>query len=107
MLLRNDAPAARWIAFRLQGTRSSRDGYGARVTLHARRGQERFTRVAQCQTARSYASACDPRVRFGLGQGPVEVERVEVRWPSGILQAIERPAVDRVHRVVEAEGRSP
>jgi hypothetical protein len=101
VLLRNETRSAHWIALRLEGTRSNRDGHGARVTLHGRRASTAFTRVAQCQTARSYASACDPRVRFGLGAGDVQVERIEIRWPLGALQVLEAPAIDRVHRVKE------
>jgi hypothetical protein len=40
-------------------------------------------------------------VRVGLQRGDVAVDRVEVRWPSGTLQTIESPAVDRVHRIKE------
>ena len=104
VLLRNDGPHGHWIAFQLQGTRSNRDGYGAKVAVHARQGGDTFTRDFESKSARSYASACDPRVRAGLGQGPVTVERVEIRWPSGAKQAIEAPAIDRVHRVVEPAG---
>jgi thioredoxin-like negative regulator of GroEL len=105
-LLENRSRGGRWIAFRLRGTRSNRDGYGARLELRARRGGEAIRRVAECRSARSYASACDPRVRFGLGGGPVEVEALELRWPSGIVQRLERPAIDRVHEVVEPEQPS-
>jgi hypothetical protein len=111
-LLRNDGPPgapgagslgppAHWIAFRLEGTRSNRDGYGARVTVSGRTASGPFTRVATCRSARSYLAASDPRVRVGLGAGGAVVERVEVRWPSGTVQTLESPAIDRVHRVKE------
>jgi hypothetical protein len=102
VLLRNDSPRSHWIAFGLEGRKSNRDAYGAKVTVRARRGGEVFTRVFERRSARSYASACDPRVRVGLGSEPVAVESVEVRWPSGIRQTIPGPEIDRVHRVVEA-----
>ncbi|HLU48233.1 MAG TPA: CRTAC1 family protein, partial [Planctomycetota bacterium] len=101
-LLRNDAaPDARWIAFRLRGTRSNRDGYGAVLRTTFVRAASRSTRVAECRAGRSYTASSDPRVRFGLGRGEVAVERVEIRWPSGIVQTIDRPEIDRVHDVVE------
>ena len=37
----------------------------------------------------------------GLGAGDAAVERVEVRWPSGTVQTLQSPALDRVHRVKE------
>ncbi len=43
-------------------------------------------------------------MRTGLAPGPVAVERVEIRWPSGAKQTIVAPAIDRVHRVVEPAG---
>jgi tetratricopeptide (TPR) repeat protein len=43
-------------------------------------------------------------VTVGLGGGDVAVERVEVRWPSGIVQALLGPAIDRVHVITEAAG---
>jgi hypothetical protein len=101
-LLRNDSVGrGRWIALKLVGRRSNRDGYGARAALQARRGAVSFSRVVSCRSARSYLAACDPRLRFGLGPEPVEVESIEIRWPSGVSQTLARPAIDRVHRVEE------
>ncbi len=68
----------RFIIFRLEGTRSNRDGVGARVTIQA--GGRR--QVAQRVGGGSYQSANDPRVHFGLGESD-RVEALEVRWPSG------------------------
>ncbi len=80
----------RWIAIRLIGTRSNRDGYGARVRIHA--GGRVWTREAR--TSYGLYSAHDPRLHFGLGD--VErIDRVDVHWPSGALQVIENPALDR------------
>jgi hypothetical protein len=100
-LLRNDTPAGHWIAFDLRGTRSNRDGYGARVTVTARRAGGVFQRVFERRSARSYASACDPRVRVGLGKEPTQVEKVEIRWPSGERQILTSPSIDRLHSVTE------
>ena len=100
-LLRNDSHTGHWIAFRLTGRASPRDGYGARLTLKARRAGSSFVRVAGCRGTRSYLSSCDPRVRFGLGRGDVTVEQVEIRWPTGILQTLDAPRIDRVHEVTE------
>ena len=101
VLLRNESSVGHWIAFRLVGTKSPRDGYGARLLLTAERGTESLGRTFECRSARSYLSACDPRIRIGLGPAPVTVKRVEVRWPSGQRQVLEQPAIDRVHTVTE------
>jgi enediyne biosynthesis protein E4 len=68
----------RFVTFRLEGTKSNRDGVGARVTVTA--GGRRL--VAQRLGGGSYQSASDPRLHFGLGDA-ARVDSVEVRWPSG------------------------
>jgi hypothetical protein len=67
-----------FVSFHLEGTKSNRDGVGARLTLVS--GERR--QVAQRVGGGSYASAGDPRLQFGLGPASV-VESLEVRWPSG------------------------
>jgi hypothetical protein len=79
VLCRNDGgSASHWLGVTLQGTRSNRDGIGARVTVVA--GGRSQTRRAL--GGRSYLSACDRRLLFGLG-GADRVDRLEVQWPSG------------------------
>ena len=67
-----------FVTFLLEGTRSNRDGVGARVTITA--GGRR--QVAQRCGGGSYQSADDPRLHFGLADND-HVDSVEVRWPSG------------------------
>src|SRR4029077_19232627 len=67
-----------FVTFRLEGTKSNRDGVGASVTVMA--GGRR--QVAQRTGGGSYQSANDPRLHFGLGDSD-HVDSVEVRWPSG------------------------
>ncbi len=62
----------------LRGTRSNRDGLGARVRVN---GQTRFA-----TTAGSYLSASDKRLHFGLGA--TESAKIEIVWPSGIHQTL-------------------
>src|ERR1700682_225597 len=47
---------------------------------------------ATVSTAGSYLSSKDKRVHFGLG-ADAEVQKIEIRWPSGILQTLHRVAV--------------
>ncbi len=103
-LLRNDTPRGNhWLAVRLRGTRSNRSGYGAQVLLRAG-GQ---VQKAESRSATSYLSQDDPRLFFGLG-AQARVERLEIRWPSGIRQVLEQVEADRVIEVIEpAEGAAP
>ncbi len=70
--------AGRFITFRLEGTRSNRDGIGARVTVTAGGRRQMIDRIG----GSSYQSANEPRLHFGLGDAE-RVESVEIRWPSG------------------------
>jgi enediyne biosynthesis protein E4 len=79
LVLMNRGGTGHWLNITLRGTRSNRDGLGARVVVN---GQ---TRVAT--TSGSYVSASDKRLHFGLG--PAETAKVEVFWPSGAHQTLE------------------
>jgi hypothetical protein len=84
ILLENRAaPGRRSITIKLAGTRSPRDGYGARVEAEV--GGRR--RVFICQSARSYLSASDPRIVIALA-GAARIDRLTVHWPSGAVQEV-------------------
>jgi len=51
----------------------------------------------------SYESSNDQRLHFGLGQ-TTAVESVEVRWPSGAVEHVSLPGVDRIYVVEEGKG---
>jgi hypothetical protein len=87
-----------WILLDLEGTKSNRDGIGARVRLVLPSGRAQHATVT---TANGIYSASDKRVHFGLG-AETAIAHVEIRWPSGIVQRVDKPAIDRVLRVVEA-----
>ena len=89
-------PLGNWITLKLEGRRSNRSAIGARVTISA--GGRRQT--GEVRSGGSYLSQSDLRLHFGLGAAAA-IERVEVRWPSGIVQQVERPTINRVVTIVE------
>ncbi|MBZ5625129.1 MAG: CRTAC1 family protein [Acidobacteriia bacterium] len=96
-LLHNTSPGTNhWMAVKLVGHKSNRDGIGAQVEVLAGGVRQQHERVA----GSGYLSQDDPRVQFGLGSA-AKVERLTVTWPSGIKQVIENPPVDRVIAVEE------
>jgi hypothetical protein len=98
-LYRNVTPnPGHWLAFRLQGTRSNRQGLGAviRVTLPDGR-----VLTNHATTSVGYASSSEALVRFGLADNP-RARRVEVRWPGGGTQVMTDVPADRVIDVKEA-----
>jgi enediyne biosynthesis protein E4 len=82
-----------WLVITLRGTRSNRDGFGARVQVN---GQTRFA-----TSAGSYLSASDKRLHFGLGSA--EKAKVEIAWPSGIHQKLNDVHADQFLEVREPE----
>jgi len=101
-LLRNDGGNRNhWLGVRLEGTRSNRDGVGAVVRVTAG-GRER---VKVRPGGTSYASASDPRLLFGLGSAPPHVERLEVRWPSGLVTVMTDVRADRYLTIREGDRR--
>lgn len=86
-----------WLALKLRGTRSNRQGLGATVRVELADGRKLYNHAT---TSVGYASASEPLVRFGLGSSR-RAERIEIRWPGGGTQALSNVAADRVVEVVE------
>jgi hypothetical protein len=80
-----------WIELQLIGTKSNRDGLGAKIKLTA----AGFTQWNQATTAVGYNSSSDKRVHFGLASATI-IDRIEVVWPSGIHQTLQNVKVDQV-----------
>ncbi len=91
VIFRNAGNGNHWLIVSLVGSRSNRDGFGAKVTVNGQSGYG--------TSAGSYLSANDKRLHFGLGRA--REARVEVRWPSGRAQVLERVSADRVLTVKE------
>jgi hypothetical protein len=96
-LLHNVSPGANhWLAFKLVGTKSNRDGIGAKVELAAGGHKQQAERIA----GSGYLSQDDGRVHFGLGAA-AKADTVTITWPSGKVQTMRDVAADRVVTVEE------
>jgi hypothetical protein len=85
-----------WLEIKLKGTKSNRDGIGARVELVAAGKHQMQERVAES----GYLSQNDGTLHFGLGAASI-VEKLIVHWPSGREQTLEKLSVDRILSVAE------
>jgi hypothetical protein len=100
MLLVNQAANRNhWLGVITKGTKSNRDGIGAKVTVIA--GDHRY--VQEVRSGSSYISNNDIRLHFGLGDA-TDVSRVEVRWPNGDSETFPGGTADRFVTVVEGRG---
>ena len=83
-----------WLILKLAGTRSNRDGIGAKIHLG--------NQSNHVTTAAGYASSSPAVVHFGTGKLE-KIERIEIRWPSGIVQVVRNVATNQVLEVHEPE----
>ena len=109
-LLRNDtAQSNHWIGISLVGTKSNRDGIGARVSLnvggrHASAGASRSPiMLREVKSGSSYLSQNDLRLLIGLGNSE-RVELITVRWPSGIVDQVQFVDADEWLTIQEGNG---
>jgi hypothetical protein len=94
LVMLNGKGSNHWLVINLIGTRSNRDGFGARVQVN---DQERFA-----TSAGSYLSASDKRLHFGLGTS--ETATIKILWPSGIHQVLKDVPADQFLVVHEPSG---
>ncbi|GAC1398009.1 MAG: hypothetical protein NVSMB56_13000 [Pyrinomonadaceae bacterium] len=97
VILQNNGTKNHWLGIKLVGTKSNRNGIGARVVVTDGAGHKQYF---DTNNAGSYLSSNDPRIRVGLG-ATTSVQSIEIRWTSGIVQKIENPAIDRYMTITE------
>jgi enediyne biosynthesis protein E4 len=101
VLLKNVNPDHHhWVELKLTGgPKSPRDAVGATVYLAANGVRQR----QDVLSTGSYVSTNDPRLHFGLGDA-TDAGTAEIHWPSGAVETIKLPAVDRIVTIVEGKG---
>jgi enediyne biosynthesis protein E4 len=95
----NDSPVkSHWIELALEGTRSNRDGIGARITVTAG-GKTQYNHMT---SAGSYASSSVVPVHFGLGDASA-ADEIDVHWPSGTVQTLKNVEADKMLHLKEPQ----
>lgn len=100
ILLNQGGTGNHWLLVDTVGTRSNRDGVGARIKLVGASG---LTQYGYVSTAGSYLSASDKRVHFGLGKD-ARARLLEITWPSGVVQRLENVPADQVLTIREKDS---
>ncbi len=88
-----------WITLKLAGTRSNRSAIGALARVITADGEQR----QEVRGGGSYYSQNDLRLHFGLGDASA-VQRVIVRWPSGVEESWTALTANRAHTLQEGAG---
>jgi enediyne biosynthesis protein E4 len=100
-LFRNDGGSGNhWVEVRLIGTRSNRDGIGAKVKIVA----NGFVSTDEAKGGMSYQAAHDPRLHFGLGKA-TRVTALDVSWPSGATTKLADLPADQCITIKEDVGK--
>jgi enediyne biosynthesis protein E4 len=101
VLYRNDGGnQSRFVRVKVQGTRSNRDGIGARVTVTLPDGTKEWQMV---HSGSSYCSQGDTALTFGLGPNQ-RAQSIEVAWPSGQVDRSGPVVANQVAFVQEGRG---
>jgi hypothetical protein len=97
ILYRNESASKNnWLKVRLEGTKSNRDAFGTVVKLTT--GDATITRALV--SGAGYFSAHARELHFGLGQNE-RVDKMEITWPSGEIQAFREITPNQTVYVVE------
>jgi hypothetical protein len=96
--MNRSAGAGHWLDIALEGTKSNRDGIGARIQVVTRSGPQ----YNHMTTSVGYASSSYGPVHFGLGANEV-ADSVVIHWPSGAVQTLKAVRGDRVLHVKESQ----
>ena len=103
LLLNVNPDKHHWVGLKLiGGPKSPRDAVGATVYLTAGGVRQRDDILS----GGSFESSNDQRAHFGLGDS-AKVDNVEIRWPSGLVEQVSLPSVDRYFAVEEGKGIVP
>jgi enediyne biosynthesis protein E4 len=101
-LLKNDSPSqGHWLGVKLQGTKTNRDGVGARVKVVA--GD--LTLTDEVHSGRGYQSHFGTRLHFGLGKHE-RVDQVEVHWIGGDIDVFKAIKADQLVTLVEGTSKT-
>lgn len=100
ILLRNDGGNRNnWILIKTIGTKSNRDGIGARIIVTS--GD--LVQMEEVRSGTSYLSQNDLRVHFGF-ENRKKVDLLEIRWPSGRAESYQNLEVNQILTLTEGEG---
>ena len=98
---RNDTGSLNSLTIKLKGTKSNRDGFGAKIQIETDSGVQLYEHSPH----RGYISSHEAIAHFGLGKHS-KVNKLIVKWPSGISQTFEGVKANQRLTIVEREGNS-
>jgi enediyne biosynthesis protein E4 len=97
LIVLNNGTRNRWVGVALNGSKSNRQGIGARVIIVDITDRKQIFDVT---TSGSYLSSNDVRLIAGIGAA-TKIKTIEVRWPGGRSQIVSNPETNRYLTISE------
>lgn len=94
----NNGNENNWLKINTIGTDSNRNGIGARVEIYTEMGKQ----IRDVRSGEGFSQMSSLNTHFGIGADS-EIEKVIVRWPSGIVDTIENPDINSTLVIVEGD----
>lgn len=85
-----------WIKISLQGIQSNSNGIGARVEAYGSWGKQ----IRDVRSGEGFEYMSTLNTHFGLGEATA-IEKIIIRWPSGVIDTITDPAINQNITVIE------
>ncbi len=98
--LRNQGKSGNFVSLELRGTTCNRDAIGARVELSA--GGRTYVQTVCAGSG--YLAQSPARLHFGLGDA-TKIDRVQVRWPGGVIETIAGLSVGHHYQFVQGADK--
>lgn len=96
-VLFNNGNSNKWIKISLEGVQSNRNGIGARVEIYGAWGKQ----IRYIQSGTGFQNMSSLNAHFGIGQATA-IEKVIIKWPSGIIDTVLNPSPNQTLHVKEA-----
>ena len=101
-LFMNEGNDNNWLKVNTVGVQSNLNGIGARVEIHGEWGIQ----IREVRSGQSFSPMSSLQIHFGIGSA-VSIEKVVVRWPSGIVSTLNDPEINSTVTISEVECLLP
>lgn len=95
----NSGNSNKWFNVALEGVDSNRNGIGARVELYGPWGKQ----IREIRSGQGFSHMSSMKANFGIGSAST-IEKVVIKWPSGIVDTILDPTPNQTLVVVEGSS---
>ena len=102
VLLENRFADGNWLKVALEGGAANRSAIGAMIVVETANEGEITQQIREVSTHSGWRSQGELTQHFGLGNA-IAISKVVIKWPSGHVQTIDGPPINRVLQV--REGR--